>query len=109
MADTGRSFINGNNLFHSDFFNSLFIGLDMADKAMIVDRLLSGKIKLHEVDKYVDDVDEAVAIRLTFAETISGTSLSHLSRYSLDMKRLHNRNIENPSVQYRYRWALSGL
>lgn len=68
----------------------------MADKAMIVDRLLSGKIKLHEVDKYVDDVVEAVATWLTFAETISGTSLSHLSRYSLDMKRLHNRNIENP-------------
>ncbi len=68
----------------------------MLEKDQIVNKLLKGELKLHEVEKYTDSVDEATQIRLLFAQKITGTELEHLSQYSMDMGEALKRNIENP-------------
>jgi hydroxymethylglutaryl-CoA reductase (NADPH) len=68
----------------------------MVKNEEIVDKLVKGEIKLHQVEKYVDNEDEAVEVRRNFAEKISGANLDHISRYSLDLSEALKRNIENP-------------
>jgi hydroxymethylglutaryl-CoA reductase (NADPH) len=62
----------------------------------IVEKLIKGEIKLHQVEKYIVNGDEAVEVRRNFAEKISGANLEHISRYSLDLSEAVKRNIENP-------------
>jgi len=68
----------------------------MVKNEEIVDKLIKGEIKLHQVEKYVVNEDEAVEIRRNFAEKISGANLEHISHYSLDLSEAVKRNIENP-------------
>ncbi len=68
----------------------------MTGKDEIIEKLLKGEIKLHEIEKFTDNVREAVDIRRGFAEKISNTHLEHLSNYSLDLEEALKRNIENP-------------
>ena len=68
----------------------------MAKYEEIVDQLVKGEIKLHQVEKYVKNEDEAVEVRRYFAEKISGANLEHISSYSLDLSEANKRNIENP-------------
>ncbi|MBP2046603.1 hydroxymethylglutaryl-CoA reductase (NADPH) [Methanobacterium aggregans] len=68
----------------------------MAGKEEIIQKLLDGNMKLHEIDRYTENVVDALEIRREFAEKLSNTSLEHVSRYSLDMGEAMKRNIENP-------------
>lgn len=68
----------------------------MVDEKEIIQKLIDGKIKLHQIESLTDNVDMAVNIRRKFVETISNQKLEHLSNYSLSMEDALKRNIENP-------------
>jgi hydroxymethylglutaryl-CoA reductase (NADPH) len=68
----------------------------MADEKELINKIADGQVKLHQVEKFTDDVDEAVTIRRKFVEKVSNTELKHLSNYSLSMEEALKRNIENP-------------
>jgi len=68
----------------------------MADEREIIDKLMNRDIKLHEIEKYTDSVNEAIEIRRKFAEEISDTELKNISNYSIDMETVSKKNIENP-------------
>lgn len=68
----------------------------MVEEKEIIQKLIDGKIKLHQVESLTDNVDMAVNIRRKFVETISNQKLEHLSNYSLSMEDALKRNIENP-------------
>ncbi len=68
----------------------------MIEKKEIITKLLNGEMKLHEIEKYTESVDEALNIRREFAEKLLNTSLENLSKYSLDMEKAMKKNIENP-------------
>lgn len=68
----------------------------MVDEREIIDKLKNGDIKLHEIEKHTDNVDQAVAIRRKFTEEISGSELKNISNYSIDMEPVSKKNIENP-------------
>ena len=54
----------------------------MVEEKEIIKKLLNGEMKLHQIEKYTENTDEAVDIRRKFAEAISNTKLDHLSNYS---------------------------
>jgi len=68
----------------------------MVNKKEIIDKLVNGDIKLHEIEKHTDNADQAILIRRKFAEEISGAELKNISNYSIDMKLASKKNIENP-------------
>jgi len=68
----------------------------MANEKELINKIADGQVKLHQVEKFTDDVDEAVTIRRKFVEKVSNTELKHLSHYSLSMEEALKRNIENP-------------
>ncbi|MGZ7108401.1 MAG: hydroxymethylglutaryl-CoA reductase (NADPH), partial [Methanobacterium sp.] len=68
----------------------------MVDEREILDKLKNGDIKLREIDKYVQNVDQAVTIRRKFAEEINGVELKNISNYSINMELASKKNIENP-------------
>lgn len=68
----------------------------MVEEKEIIQKLLNGEMKLHEIDKYTLTTDEAVDIRRRFVEAFSNSSLDHLSNYTLSMEDALKRNIENP-------------
>ena len=68
----------------------------MVEEKEIIEKLLNGEIKLHEIDKYTESIDEAVDIRREFVETVSKTKFEHISNYSLSMEEALKKNIENP-------------
>ena len=84
------------------FLNKGFFKSDLKmEEKELIEKLLNGEIKLHQIDSYTDSSDKAVEIRRKFAETVSNTKLEHLSKYSLSMHEAIKKNIENPigSVQ----------
>jgi hydroxymethylglutaryl-CoA reductase (NADPH) len=68
----------------------------MVTKEEIIDKLVNGDIKLHEIEKYTDNADQAILIRRKFAEKMSGAELKNISNYSIDMELASKKNIENP-------------
>jgi hydroxymethylglutaryl-CoA reductase (NADPH) len=68
----------------------------MADEKEIINKLASGEIKLHEIEKYTQSVPEAIEIRRKFMETVSVGNLDNVSHFSLDMEEAMKKNIENP-------------
>src|SRR5512145_502541 len=68
----------------------------MVNENEIINKLASGEIKLHEIEKYTQSVPEAVEIRRKFMETISVSKLDNVSHFSLDMEEAMKKNIENP-------------
>jgi len=68
----------------------------MVNGEEIIEKLNKGYIKLHEVEKYLKNTDEAVKIRRRFIEEFSDTKLEHISKYSLNMEQALQKNIENP-------------
>ncbi len=68
----------------------------MVKKEDIINKIVNGELKLHQIENYTETVNDAVEIRRNFAEQISGASLKHLSRHSLDLENAMKRNIENP-------------
>ncbi|KAF5064412.1 Hydroxymethylglutaryl-coenzyme A reductase [anaerobic digester metagenome] len=70
--------------------------VSMANKEEILEKLVNGELKLHQIEDNTDSVQEAIEVRREFAEHIAGSSLLHLSQYSLDLTEAMKRNIENP-------------
>jgi hydroxymethylglutaryl-CoA reductase (NADPH) len=68
----------------------------MMEEKEIIEKLLNGEMKLHEIEKYTEYIKKSVDIRRKFSETVSNTNLDHLSKYSLSMEEALKRNIENP-------------
>lgn len=68
----------------------------MVNKKEIIDKLVKGDIKLHEIEKHTDNADQAIWIRRKFVEEISGAELKNISNYSIDMELASKKNIENP-------------
>lgn len=68
----------------------------MAKKEEILRKVVKRELKLHQIENLTENIQEAVEIRRMFAEQISGASLKHLSRHSLDLEKAMKRNIENP-------------
>lgn len=68
----------------------------MVEEKEIIKRLLNGEIKLHEIEKYTENIEKSVDVRRKFCEAVSNTNLDHLSEYSLSMEDALKRNIENP-------------
>ena len=60
----------------------------------IIDKLLSGEMKLYQVDSEVS-AQTATDIRREFLEQKYNIILSNMSNYTLDMERASARNIEN--------------
>ncbi|MDI6724241.1 MAG: hydroxymethylglutaryl-CoA reductase (NADPH) [Methanobacterium sp.] len=68
----------------------------MVDEREIIDKIKKGEIKLREIEKYTDNIDEAVTIRRSFIEEVSNSKIEHLSNYSIDMEAASKKNIEQP-------------
>ena len=68
----------------------------MVEEKKIIEKLLNGDMKLHQIEGYTENIDESVAIRRKFIESVSKTDLEHISHYSLSMEEALKRNIENP-------------
>ena len=66
------------------------------DKSQIIEKLLNGEMKLYQIEKYTDSIDEAVDVRREFIEKYTSTSLENVSHYTLDMDNVFKKNIENP-------------
>ena len=68
----------------------------MVEEKKIMEKLLNGDLKLHQIENYSENIDESVTIRRNFIESVSNTNLEHISHYSLSMEDALKRNIENP-------------
>jgi hydroxymethylglutaryl-CoA reductase (NADPH) len=68
----------------------------MVDEREIIDKLKKGEIKLREIERYTDTIDQAVTIRRKFIEEVSNSKIEHLSNYSIDMEAASKKNIEQP-------------
>ena len=68
----------------------------MVNEREIIDKLKTGEIKLREIEKYTDNIDQAVEIRRKFIEEVSNSKIEHLSNYSIDMESASKKNIEQP-------------
>ncbi|MDO5852216.1 MAG: hydroxymethylglutaryl-CoA reductase (NADPH) [Methanobacteriaceae archaeon] len=65
------------------------------DKQEIIKKLEKNEIKLHKVDQYASNANEATDIRREFIEKQSQTELKNISKYSIDMTETTQKNIEN--------------
>lgn len=68
----------------------------MVEKEEIIGKLLNGKLKLYEIDKFTDSAKEATDIRREFIEAKYKIQLDNVAHYSLDMESVLKKNIENP-------------
>lgn len=68
----------------------------MVEKEEIIGKLLSGELKLYEIDKFTENTREAVDIRREFLEEKYKIQLTNIANYSLDMEEALKKNIENP-------------
>ncbi len=60
----------------------------------LLEKLVSGEIKLHEVENYTSP-DKAVELRRRAIERITGKKLDAIGQFHLDVERASARNIEN--------------
>ncbi|HUW67199.1 MAG TPA: 3-hydroxy-3-methylglutaryl-CoA reductase, partial [Candidatus Nanoarchaeia archaeon] len=63
-------------------------------KEEILQKVVNGEIKFHEIDNYLN-IKDAVALRKTAVATITGTDLDNIGQFSIDEKEVSGRNIEN--------------
>lgn len=61
----------------------------------IIEKLDSGEIRIHEIEKYADNANQATDIRRKFIENKTDTNLEHIGKYSIDMTETAKKNIEN--------------
>jgi hydroxymethylglutaryl-CoA reductase (NADPH) len=61
----------------------------------IIEKLNSGEIKIHQIEQYAEDANQATDIRRKFIENKTNTSLEHIGKYSIDMTETAKKNIEN--------------
>ncbi len=65
------------------------------DPEELVDRLVKGDLKFHQVERYTNDAKLATEIRRKALERKLGIKLEHVGQYSLDPEQVIGRNIEN--------------
>lgn len=61
----------------------------------IIEKLKSGEIKIHQLEKIADTANQAADIRRKYVEEVSNTQLEHIGSYSIDMTETSKKNIEN--------------
>ncbi len=61
----------------------------------IIEKLESGEIKIHQIEKYAENANQATDIRRKFIENKTNTNLEHIGKYSIDMTETAKKNIEN--------------
>ena len=65
------------------------------NKEEIIEKLNSGEIRLHKIEKITEDANIATDIRRQFIEEKTNTELKHIGSYSIDMTDAAKKNIEN--------------
>ncbi|NJE75657.1 hydroxymethylglutaryl-CoA reductase (NADPH) [Thermococcus sp. ES12] len=61
----------------------------------LVDKVASGEVKLHQVEKYTKDKRLATEVRRRALEKKLGVSLENIGHYSIDPEKVIGKNIEN--------------
>lgn len=61
----------------------------------IIEKLDSGEIKIHQIEKYAENANQATDIRRKFIENKTNATLEHIGKYSIDMTETAKKNIEN--------------
>jgi hydroxymethylglutaryl-CoA reductase (NADPH) len=64
----------------------------MAQESAILEKLIKGKLKMHELDI---PAKEAIEVRRKFVEEKTSTNLKAMSSYSFDIESVSTRNTEN--------------
>jgi len=67
-------------------------GLQMLDNSLIVQKLVKGELKFHQIDL---PAAKAAELRNIAVEKLTGTSLHNLRNYTIDPEPVSQRNIEN--------------
>ncbi len=65
------------------------------EKEEILKKVISGKIKIYQIENFTETTEEAVEIRRAAIEKIRNISLNHIGKYSLNSENLFGKNIEN--------------
>jgi len=65
------------------------------DEKGVLQKVVAGEIAFRNIDKVVEDVDSAIAIRRNALEEITGTRFENIQHYTLDAEAATKRNIEN--------------
>lgn len=69
----------------------------MEEVEELVEKLMKGRIKLHEVENYTrNDANEGARVRRAFLEKKYGVELKNIAYSSIDFNDSISRNIENP-------------
>ena len=64
----------------------------MLDNSLIVQKLIKGELKFHQIDL---PAAKAVELRNIAVEELTGASLGHIRNYTIDPEPVSQRNIEN--------------
>ena len=62
----------------------------------ILEKIIKGEIKLHEIENIVQDKALAIELRRKAIEKLTGKQLKHISSHSINLVGLIGRNIDNP-------------
>jgi len=68
--------------------------IKMIDEKRLLKDLISGKLKLYELENYVNSF-KACEIRRRFVEKVTKTKLRHVGHFSIDAEGAMKKNIEN--------------
>ncbi len=61
----------------------------------LVDDVLSGRVKMHELEKILGNANSATYVRRKVIEKLTGTELKHIGYYSIDFNDVVGKNCEN--------------
>jgi len=61
----------------------------------LVDDVLNGKVKMHELEKILGNANSATYVRRKVIEKITGAELKHIGHYSIDFNDVVGKNCEN--------------
>lgn len=61
----------------------------------IIEKLVKGEIRFHEVDEYTESCEQAIEIRRKAIEKLTGVELGNIGYFSIDAKKAMDKNIEN--------------
>ena len=50
----------------------------------IIEKLETGEIKIHQIEKYAENANQATDIRRKFIENKTNTTLEHIGKYSIE-------------------------
>ncbi|MCD1295319.1 hydroxymethylglutaryl-CoA reductase (NADPH) [Methanocella sp. CWC-04] len=65
------------------------------DKEELIKKIVSGELKLYQVEEFTSSRKEALDIRREAISKLTGTELKHVSNYTFDTETVTKKNIEN--------------